>query len=239
MRSRFKSFDLVLILCLMLPHNRTNTHAEEQPSGEASAASEEMHGWSTFLGPTGDGKSPETGILTEWTEGGLEVVWQKQVGEGYGIGAVSQGRYFHFDRHGDQARLTCMSASTGAAQWTFEYTTSYTDRYGYDGGPRCSPIVDDDRVYLYGAEGMLHCLRVEDGGGVWKVDTCAEFGVVQNFFGVGSNPVVFKELLLVMVGGSPLKFELQSPRLLDRIPGKWHGSCGVRQAVGKSGLQGR
>jgi len=209
----------VLILCLVLPLKTTNTHAEEQPPCDASAAFEETHGWSKFLGPTGDGKSPETGILTEWPEDGLEVVWQKQVGEGYGIGAVSPGRYFHFDRHGDQARLTCTSASTGAAQWTFKYATSYTDRYGYDGGPRCSPIVDDDRVYLYGAEGMLHCLRVEDGSVLWKVDTCAEFGVAPNFFGVGSNPVVFKDLLLVMVGGTPPESELQSPWLSDRLAG--------------------
>lgn len=54
---------------------------------------------------------------------------------------------------------------------------------------------------------------------MWKVDTFAEFGVGQNFFGVGSNPVVFKKLLLVMVGGSPPASERRSPRLLDPFTG--------------------
>ncbi len=49
---------------------------------------------------------------------------------------------------------------------------------------------------------MLHCLAVEDGKPIWKVDTTAEFGVVQNFFGVGSTPVVSGDLLIVQVGGS-------------------------------------
>ena len=38
---------------------------------------------------------------------------------------------------------------------------------------------------------------------VWKVDTIAEFDVVQNFFGVGSTPVIEGDLLIAQVGGSP------------------------------------
>src|SRR5262249_978611 len=33
--------------------------------------------------------------------------------------------------------------------------------------------------------------------------TAAEFGVIQNFFGVASVPVIEKDLLIVQVGGSP------------------------------------
>jgi outer membrane protein assembly factor BamB len=50
---------------------------------------------------------------------------------------------------------------------------------------------------------MLHCLLVGDGKVLWKVDTVATFHVVQNFFGVGSTPVVEGDLLIAQVGGSP------------------------------------
>ena len=43
----------------------------------------------------------------------------------------------------------------------------------------------------------------DNGQLVWKVDTAREFGVVQNYFGVGSTPVIEDDLLIVMVGGSP------------------------------------
>jgi outer membrane protein assembly factor BamB len=159
--------------------------------------------WPAFLGPTGDSVSPETGILNPWPKEGLRVVWHKKLGTGYGMPSISRGRLFQFDRHGDKARLTCMQSETAVELWRFEYDTDYEDQYGYNNGPRCCPVVDGDRVYLYGADGKLHCIRAEDGKLVWKVDTAAEFGVVQNFFGVSSTPVVEGDLLIVQVGGSP------------------------------------
>jgi outer membrane protein assembly factor BamB len=116
---------------------------------------------------------------------------------------VERGRLFQFDRAGDKARLVCLEAETGKGLWTFEYASEYRDMYGYDNGPRGGPVADGERVYVFGAEGMLHCLKAADGSVLWKRDTTAEYGVQQNFFGVGSAPVVEGDLLLVQVGGSP------------------------------------
>ena len=141
-----------------------------------------------------------------------------------------RGRFFQFDRDGDQARLTCLDARTGKLLWKFEYPTDYEDRVGYNNGPRSSPVIDDDRVYLFGAEGMLHCVRADDGKLLWKVDTAKQFGVVQNFFGVGSTPVVYGDLLLVMVGGSPAESQDAGRFDMDRVQGQRHGHRGLRQA---------
>lgn len=159
--------------------------------------------WPLFLGPSGDGKSLETGILTKWPQEGLRTLWEKPLGTSYGAPTVSQGRLYQFDRFGWNARVYCLRAETGEELWRYEYPTDYEDYYGYNNGPRCSPIVDGDRVYAFGAEGMLVCLNAVTGKLLWKVDTIKTFHVVQNFFGNGSNPVVEGDLLLVMVGGSP------------------------------------
>src|SRR5262249_3693992 len=102
-----------------------------------------------------------------------------------------------------RSRLRAPKAETGESIWLSEYNTAYVDMYGYNGGPRCSPVVDGNRVYIYGPEGQLHCVRASDGKLAWKVDTVSEFDVVQNFFGAGSTPVIKGDLLLAMVGGSP------------------------------------
>lgn len=159
--------------------------------------------WPGFLGPLGTSVSTEKGIRSPWPREGLRIVWQMRTGNGYGMPSISKGRLFQFDRHGNKARLTCLRSETGEKLWAFEYPTEYDDAFGYSNGPRCCPVVDEDRVYLHGAEGMLHCLRVTDGKLLWKVDTHADFHVVPNFFGVGSAPVVNGDLLLVQVGGSP------------------------------------
>jgi outer membrane protein assembly factor BamB len=166
--------------------------------------------WAAFLGPTADGVSPEKGIVSPWPAEGPRVVWQRQVGEGYAMPAISRGRVFLFDRVRNRARLTACKSETGEVLWTFEYPTNYRDYYNYSGGPRCFPVADGNRVYTYGPEGMLHCVRAEDGKLLWKVDTRATFNVVQNFFGVGSTPVVEGDLLLVQVGGSPPETETVS-----------------------------
>ncbi|MCE9546150.1 MAG: PQQ-like beta-propeller repeat protein [Planctomycetia bacterium] len=158
--------------------------------------------WPGFLGPTGDGKSPENSLHLPWPAAGPPIVWQTEIAEGYAAPSISQGRLYLFDRHRDQNRLRCLESRTGHPAWQFQYDTQYEDRYGYSNGPRCCPVIDGDHVYVLGAEGMLHCLRTADGQVVWKCDTTAQFGVVQNFFGVGSTPVIDGDLLIAQIGGS-------------------------------------
>ena len=38
--------------------------------------------WPTFLGPDGDSKSAETGVIRPWPKNGPPIAWQKIVGEG-------------------------------------------------------------------------------------------------------------------------------------------------------------
>ena len=80
-----------------------------------------------------------------------------------------------FARHSDMARLTCMESDTGTELWRFEYPTDYEDMYGYNNGPRSCPVIDGERVYIFGVQGKLHCLSVSDGTLLWKVDTAGAF----------------------------------------------------------------
>ncbi len=159
--------------------------------------------WPAFLGPTGDGKSSEQLLPERWLSGSLPVAWQHETGEGYGAPSVARGRLFLFDRVEDRARLSCLNSETGEVLWRFEYRTGYEDLYGFSNGPRAAPVVDSDRVYILGVEGVLSCLTVADGNVLWQINTSEKYGVVQNFFGVGSTPVIADSLLIVQVGGSP------------------------------------
>jgi outer membrane protein assembly factor BamB len=175
--------------------------------------------WPRFLGPFGTGLSPENGIITDWSNG-LRVVWQLPVGEGYSAPVIADGRLLHFDREGNKARLTAYDRDTARELWRFEYPTDYVDKFGYDGGPRACPVVDGDRVYIYGPEGMLHCVGATDGKMRWKVDTFLSYHVIPNFFGVSGVPMVHGDLLFVPVGGSPTGPEPEDFREL-----KGDGTC--------------
>jgi outer membrane protein assembly factor BamB len=208
----------------------------QPPAGTAAPANlwtrQQGVDWPKFLGPGGDGKSPETGLVAPWPERGPRIVWHRPVGIGYGIGSVSAGRYYHYDRVGNEARVSCLRAETGELLWTYKHPTRYFDMYGYDGGPRASPVIDEDRVYLFGVEGLLFCLNAFTGAEIWKVDTMRQFGVVQNFFGVGSTPVIDGDLLIAMIGGSDESSQQIPTRQLELVTGNGSGIVAFDKRTG-------
>lgn len=189
--------------------------------------------WPGFLGPDGDSQSKETGIITARDENGPPLVWHRKLDQSYGIGSVANGRFYQFDGNGRRGRLLCLDAETGKLIWEFEYPTEYEDLLGYNNGPRASPVISDGMLYTLGAEGMLHGLRESDGSVVWKVDTTKEFGVVQNFFGVGSSPVVEGDLLIVLVGGSPPESREAGRFSMDRVAGNGTGIVAFDKHTGE------
>ena len=158
--------------------------------------------WPSFLGPHRNSTSSESNIRKDWSNGQLNVLWSNKIEGGYAAVSVSNGHVFQFDRIDDQMRLTCRLAQTGESVWTFKYPTDYVDAFDFDNGPRCTPVVDGPYVYLFGAEGMLHCLHTRDGSVCWKIDTTAAYHVAPGFFGVSSTPIIHRDKLIVMIGGS-------------------------------------
>lgn len=223
---------LLLLGCVLLGCGPARPQEALEPSGQGSETprANAAADWPGFLGPLGTSVSLEKGIISPWPKEGLKLVWHKKVGIGYGVPSISKGKMFLFDRHGDQNRLACLKPETGEFIWKFEYPTQFRDKYGFNGGPRCCPVIDGDRVYLHGPEGMLYCIRVKDGTEVWKVDTRGEFGVVQNFFGVGSTPVIEGELLIVQVGGSPKD---SNAREFESLKGNGSGVVAFNKHTGK------
>ncbi|HEX4000409.1 MAG TPA: PQQ-binding-like beta-propeller repeat protein [Pirellulales bacterium] len=189
--------------------------------------------WPRFLGPTGDSKSPERGLLTHWSPEGPRLVWQMKLGTGYCSPAISRGRAFVFDRVGKDGRLRCVESETAKPIWESTYASDYEDNFSYDTGPRSSPVVDGDRVYTFGPEGILRCLNVADGHEMWKINTAEKFNVIQNFFGVGSTPVVEGDLLIVMIGGSPADTHPIAPDRLDQVKGNGSGIVAFDKRTGE------
>jgi outer membrane protein assembly factor BamB len=178
------------------PHSDVKFHAKPKPLPPGAAT----HDWVSFLGPTHNGVSTETKLLRDWPKGGPKLVWEMRKGTGYSSPAIAGDRLVYLHRTGNQEKVVCLHPETGARYWEFNYPTKFEDRYGYNNGPRASPVIDGDRVYIYGAEGKLHCLKLQTGQVYWKRDIAAEFKVPQDFFGTASTPLVEGDLLILNVG---------------------------------------
>ena len=155
------------------------------------------HDWRSFLGPTHNAVSTETHLTRTLPP---PLVWTFEKGTGYTSPAIAGDRLVFFHRVGDREVVECLHSETGQPRWQFRYATAYRDRYGYNNGPRSSPVIDGERVYTMGAEGKLHCFDLSNGDEVWSRELRAEYDVGQDFFGTASTPLADNGLLIVMVG---------------------------------------
>ena len=158
--------------------------------------------WPQFLGPTRNGVYAGAPLAESWPAGGPRVAWRKQIGQGFAGPAVAGNRVILFHRVGREEVVDAFDAGTGALQWHHAYPTSYRDDFGFDEGPRAVPVVVNNRVYTFGAEGMLNALDLATGKPIWSVDTQRRFNVRKGFFGQAGSPLVDDGRLIANVGGT-------------------------------------
>jgi len=133
--------------------------------------------WPQFLGPQRNGVYTGPPLAASWPAGGPKKVWQKTIGTGFAGPVVAGDRLILFHRVNDEEVVDALDARTGAPRWHDAYKTSYRDDFGFDEGPRAVPVVAQNRVYTFGAEGQLRALDLATGKELWAVDTMRRFHV--------------------------------------------------------------
>ena len=203
------------------PHPRVIFHTAPKPLSPAAVT----HDWPCFLGPTHNAISSETRLLKQWPEGGPNLVWEMARGTGYSSPAILGDRLVFLHRMGNEGIVECLHPETGESYWQFSYPTAYQDRFGYNNGPRSSPVIDRDRVYVFSAEGKLFCLKLATGQVIWQRDLASEFRVAAEFFGTATTPLVEGDLVIINLGapGGPcvVAFDRRSGRVVWGAGDRW------------------
>ena len=206
---------------------------------KALSASAVTEDWPTFLGRTGKPVSDETNLLKEFGPDGPRLVWELSKGTGYSSPSIQGDYLVYLHRSGSDEVIECLRPETGERYWSYRYGTDFQDRYGYNNGPRSSPVIDDDHVYTYGAQGKLHCLRLKTGQVVWSRDIAAEFKVPQDFFGIATTPLIEGDLLILNVGapGGPevAAFDKLTGRMVWGTGDRWKASYATPVVAGVHG----
>ena len=96
-------------------------------------------------------------------------------------------------------RIICLDEKTGKEIWSHKYDVTYA--ISYPSGPRCTPIIEGDRVYTLGAEGNLICLELESGKVVWEKDLKKTYGTNSALWGYSAHPLIDGDNLITLAGG--------------------------------------
>jgi len=156
--------------------------------------------WPQWQGPDRTGISRETGLLKEWPASGLPVVWTAaNLGSGYGSMAVAGDRVYVQGTRNGQSMLFALNRADGKEIWSKALGAMAADDRGP--GPRGTPTVDGDRVYVLTESGDLAGLKT-DGTPVWQRNILKEFNGRQLQWLISESPLVDGPHVVVSPGGS-------------------------------------
>lgn len=165
--------------------------------------------WPEFRGKGRLGVWTETGIVERFPAKGLPVLWRTPIKAGYAGPSVANGRVFITD-YAETARLRgteralALDEKTGRVLWTRDWQVNYGAlSFNWAIGPRATPTVDGERVYVLGATGVLLCLDVKTGEILWQKDFVKDYGTSLPTWGITGAPLVDGNQLICLVGGEP------------------------------------
>lgn len=155
--------------------------------------------WPQWQGADRTRVSKETGLLKQWPANGPPVVWQATgLGNGYGSMAVAGERVFVQGTRGGNSVVIAFNRADGKEVWSKALGRSGDDDRGP--GPRGTPTVDGDRLYVLTENGDLASLKT-DGTAVWQRNILKEFGGSQLRWLISESPLVDGAHLIVSPGG--------------------------------------
>ena len=164
--------------------------------------------WPQYRGANHDGVSTDA-ILREWPASGPREVWRKAVTDGFSSFAVSQGRAFTQVRRtiDGSSREVCIAldSDTGNELWATSVGTAKYDSGGDDGaagngggdGPRSTPTVDENRVFVSTSTLSLFCLNATNGAVIWQSDLRQNYQGVNISWQNAASPLIDGERLFV------------------------------------------
>jgi outer membrane protein assembly factor BamB len=170
--------------------------------------------WPQWMGQRRDNVWRESGLIDKFPDKGPRTVWRVPVAGGFAGPAVAGGRVYVTDyvtkddvkvgnfgrkKFSGTERVLCLDEATGQEIWKYEYPVTYG--ISYPAGPRCTPNVNDGKVYTLGAEGNLYCFDAQSGSVVWSKDLPVEYKTKTALWGYAGHPLIDGDMLICVVGG--------------------------------------
>ena len=160
--------------------------------------------WSHWRGPAAAGAWPDAPPLEELTPAHLHQRWTVEIGPGYSAPTVAEGRVLVSWRRTEpveQEVVTAVDADSGELLWQYTYDTEYV-HVDYPLGPRAAVTQANGRAFSVGTMGHVHAFDASSGEVLWAFDARERHGLDVPTWGVASAPVVFKDSVIIHLGGT-------------------------------------
>ena len=155
--------------------------------------------WPQWQGMDRTRLSKETGFLKTWPASGPPLVWTSTgLGASFGSMSIAGDRVFVQGMRGGRSVVIALNRADGKEAWSKALGAPETNDRGP--GPRGTPTVDGDRLYVLSENGDLACLKT-DGTAVWHRNILKDFGGAQIRWLISESPLIDGAHVVVSPGG--------------------------------------
>jgi outer membrane protein assembly factor BamB len=138
--------------------------------------------------------------MKQWPASGPPRVWLvSNLGSGYGSVAIKGERIFVQSLLARQSTVASLNRADGKIVWSRALGQGGNNDRGP--GPRGTPTVDGDRLYVLTENGELACLKDQDGSVLWQRNILTDFRSRNIPWDISESPLVDGDQVIVTPGG--------------------------------------
>jgi outer membrane protein assembly factor BamB len=166
--------------------------------------------WPAWRGPDRDGTLSGVSWNPRALDGGADVLWRINVGQGYS-GISVRGRFLYtMGNDGSRDTIFCIDTRSGREIWFYSYPAA---RGSYS-GPRATPVIDGNSLYTISRHGKLISLNAANGRLEWEVDVVREHGASSPGWDFSTSVVIHNNSVIINAGTGGMAFDKSNGRLI-------------------------
>jgi outer membrane protein assembly factor BamB len=159
--------------------------------------------WAQWRGPNRDGCSSETGLLKAWPKSGPKLLWKATgLGAGFSTVATAGDRIYTTGDKAGSCYVHALALNGGKILWSTKLGKAGAPGWGGFTGPRSTPTIDGDVLFVIGQYGELVCLKIADGAKVWQKHLVNDFSGKRPEWGYSESVLVDGDQVVCTPGGS-------------------------------------
>jgi outer membrane protein assembly factor BamB len=187
------------------PSPSASVAASASPS--ATVAVEKPAEWPGFRGQNRDSVVRGVKIKTDWAAAPPVQMWRRQIGPAWSSFAVRGDLLYTQEQRGEEELVACYKVSTGEPVWRHKDAVRFWESNA-GAGPRATPTLHGNRVYAFGATGILNALDANTGKLVWSRNVVTETNRKTPQWGFASSPLIVNDVVIVAAASTLAAYDL-------------------------------